>query len=190
MVHRGGPSERARATQEVGVRFGWVGPQTVEEEEADLVAAVAASLHINPPAPKPPSGEASGKPELGPSSASAPVSGTTTVPDPSSGSVPVSGTTTTSGSVPASGTTTVPAAKATPKRAAYKFYSLTRVPTDQEDKLGIWKCSGWREMAQILHLPQQRLEGTGFHLRGFDAEQGAVEYWVKEGWELPAPVHY
>ena len=39
-------------------------------------------------------------------------------------------------------------------------------------------------------LPGQELVDSGCHCKGFRTEEEATEYWVREGWELPAPRHY
>ena len=107
------------------------------------------------------------------------------------GGAPSAGSTAPESAEPASGASTVPAAKATPKRrvsgAPTRFYCITRVPSEHEHRLGIHRGT-WGEVSKLL--PDRRLPGSGYHLRGFDTEEAAAAYWVSEGWEAPAPVHY
>ena len=80
-------------------------------------------------------------------------------------------------------------AKARPaaKRAStqrVRFYVVTRAPPSHEGIVGIHYTT-WARVAEAL--PTGALIGSGCHCKAFDSESEAADYWVQEGWELPAP---
>ena len=172
MTWRGGPAGRPRATQQSPAATAPFAQTPVDEaeEEAQLAAALAASLRVSGEVPpQAPQEDRADTAESAPE--------------------PTNAAPETSGAAPS----TVPAAKSQPKRAATagddRFYTVTRAPAGAVCHLGIHRGS-WAAVAAMLGLPDARLRGTGFHLRGFDREQPALDYWTSEGWEPPVPRHY
>jgi len=174
MTRRGGPSARARAAHEPPPADGLRGsaPLTLAEEEAQLAAALAASLRLDG---EPPAAEEARGSEAGPAR-----EGAEPEPQPAP-----------QGARAAGPPRTVAGGTVAPKRRAggqrLRFYAVTRAPEEGAGHLGVHHSS-WAAVAERLGLSARGLAGSGFHARGFDTLDDAVEYWSAEGWALPAPL--